>query len=279
MRWVSVLLVVLALAFWGCKGDTGPIGPEGSQGDQGIQGSKGDKGDTGQQGPKGDPGQDGVDGQDGAQGPKGETGLQGPQGPKGDKGDTGSQGPQGPQGDPGSQIVWEDFESPTLQLPNWSTFGDAGWASTTVIKRWGLMSAVSGTITHNQFSSISTTVTFPAAGLVSFWGGVSSEVNYDWFGWYVDGVLVQRVSGDYSDWRPYYFTVPPGTHTITWQYSKDLTGTFGLDRAYLDGILIVMYQGSPDISMPDIPDGVILEIGPYAESQGIDLKATESQAR
>ncbi len=230
---IAILVVAVLLAV-SCKGPTGPIGPAGA---------KGDKGDTG------------------SQGPQGQTGPQGPQG------DTGS---QGPQGNPGSVLLrWEDFES-GIQSPPWALGGNGPWFATTLFHQYGFRSAAAGLISDNQTSVLSFTGTFAQAGLVSFFAGVSSEYGYDWLAWYVDGTLVDGISGKNSVpgavyFYPFSFTVPPGIHTISWYYMKDATGSDGLDTGFLDAIAIVNYQGSPKLVVPELPEGIVMRTGPYMQ--------------
>jgi hypothetical protein len=96
--------------------------------------------------------------------------------------------------------------------------------------------------------------------LISFYGSVSSELGYDWLAWYIDGELVEGISGTAfnSQWMPFSFAVPPGAHTISWSYVKDGTGTVGIDAGWIDGVMVVNFDGTPKLAPPDVPDGILL---------------------
>ena len=92
----------------------------------------------------------------------------------------------------------------------------------------------SGTITHNQTTSIKTTVS--GAGKLSFMWKVSSEANYDYLFLYVDGTSVASISGT-VDWQKYSYTITgTSTHTIEWRYSKDGSASKGSDCGWIDDV-------------------------------------------
>lgn len=93
--------------------------------------------------------------------------------------------------------------------------------------------AASGTITHNQMSSFSTTVS--CISQVSFRWRVSSETNFDYLEVWVDGVRHSRISGNTS-WALVNLNLGFGTHTIEWRYVKDGSVSSNLDRGFVDQI-------------------------------------------
>ena len=76
----------------------------------------------------------------------------------------------------------------------------------------------------NSTSSISVTVTYPAAGTISFdfWsrGEGSDSNNWDKSRFYIDDEL-KFDYGAHSDWESYSAEVAAGSHTFTWTYKKD----------------------------------------------------------
>ncbi len=56
-------------------------------------------------------------------------------------------------------------------------------------------------------------------GTVTFWWKVSSEANYDWLSFYVDGVLQDRISGEVG-WQQITYTYDPSGRRI----AKDVDG-------------------------------------------------------
>jgi hypothetical protein len=81
---------------------------------------------------------------------------------------------------------------------------------------------------------------FSGGGVGSFDYRVSSETNWDWLEFYVNGVPgastpLQRWSGE-LDWATYQFPVLPGTNTLVWRYVKDSAASFGSDAAFIDNV-------------------------------------------
>lgn len=72
---------------------------------------------------------------------------------------------------------------------------------------------------------------------VSFYWKVSSEENFDYLRVWVAGDIVDLISGD-RDWQPKSVFVPAGTHTVKWEYSKDVSLSKGLDCAWVDKVVM-----------------------------------------
>jgi len=64
---------------------------------------------------------------------------------------------------------------------------------------------------------------------------VSSETNWDWLEFYLNGRLLQRWSGE-AGWATYQFSVLAGTNVFQWRYTKDPIGSAGLDAAFIDNL-------------------------------------------
>ncbi len=129
----------------------------------------------------------------------------------------------------------EDFETGDLSLFEWQTNGDANWYVEDSIVYQGTYSAHSGNITNNQESTLSLSVNILNDGVISFYKKVSSETDYDYLKFYIDGQLQDKWSGE-VDWSLSQFNVTAGKHTFTWTYSKDISVSNGSDAAYLDNI-------------------------------------------
>ena len=255
---LALILTSCILLLPGCEADQGPVGPMGLQGP------------VGQQGPTGTAGQDGDQGPTGPQGPEGPTGPQGPQGPTGPQG---PEGPTGPQGPAGSVLL--EFQSFEAGIPDsWTRegngFPDTSRTASSASARYGSLYVTNpGSLTSNQFSRLNTTHTFESGGIVMFAARVSSQAGDDWFRWKLDGKTIDGISGvpsypdDNSSWGVYMFPVPPGTHTLSWEYSKNSSVSEGEDRGYLDGVMIVELGSAKTTNsdlqiVPKVPEGVIL---------------------
>ncbi|MCK4761425.1 MAG: M6 family metalloprotease domain-containing protein, partial [Candidatus Aminicenantes bacterium] len=116
-----------------------------------------------------------------------------------------------------------------------STFtksGSANWYKDTGTYYYGGDSAASGTITHNQSTTIETNVTVGTTQAVKFYWKVSSESNYDFLRFYIDGVLQEQISGT-VDWTQVSYNIGAGTHTLKWTYYKDGSVSSGSDRGWV----------------------------------------------
>jgi hypothetical protein len=133
--------------------------------------------------------------------------------------------------------------SPTISLGDaldytalsWTSGGNSNWIGQTSIFYSGGDSAQAGLITHSQNSWFQATVTGPVD--LSFFWKVSSEQNYDFLSFAIDGVNQASVSGEVN-WQQRTFSVPSGTHTLRWTYAKDSVVSVGMDCGWVDQIQI-----------------------------------------
>jgi hypothetical protein len=157
-----------------------------------------------------------------------------------------------------SGTATEGFESGSLPA-GWSTGAmqtaggvivplDAPWFVTSGDKHSGTYSARSGPIPNAPWIiPLAPNITYiqkqfsigggGGAG-VSFWWKVSSETNYDWLEFYIDGVRVGRITGTGGDWAQVSFPLSPGIHTMKWQYTKDFSSIGGSDCAWIDDVVV-----------------------------------------
>jgi alpha-tubulin suppressor-like RCC1 family protein len=119
----------------------------------------------------------------------------------------------------------------------WSSSGNAPWFPETGITHDGIAALQSGSLSGNQQSTVSTTVSGP--GTLSFWWKVSSETNNDYVNFTVDGVEQARNSGLLNQWQQKTFYLINGTHSLTWTYTKNAAINSGSDAAWLDQVSYV----------------------------------------
>lgn len=146
------------------------------------------------------------------------------------------------------QIVFAPSLPQALDTPAliWTPSGNATWAGQMLVTHDGVDAAQSGPITHSQLSITETTVTGP--GDLTFWWKVSSEPNFDYLAFFMDGVEqtgIAGISGE-VDWQQKSLRVPAGTHTLRWVYSKDSSQSVGADAGWLDQVVFA----------PDLPQAV-----------------------
>jgi hypothetical protein len=133
-------------------------------------------------------------------------------------------------------LVSEDFETGDFSLFDWTQGGDVPWIITGTGPYEGLYSAKSGVITDDQSSTLSLTLEALINDSISFWKKVSSEQDYDYLRFYIDGVQQGEWCGEVA-WSQNAYPVSAGSHTYTWTYSKDYMVSAGSDCAWLDYIV------------------------------------------
>jgi subtilisin family serine protease len=120
-------------------------------------------------------------------------------------------------------------------LGHWSTGGNAPWSGQGTTVLLGGMAARSGDIADNGVSWLSTTRYIHSPDTISFYWKVSSENNWDFLRFLIDGVEQMYISGEVG-WVKASFPVSVGLHTFTWKYTKDSLFTQGADAGYVDQI-------------------------------------------
>jgi len=136
--------------------------------------------------------------------------------------------------------IQECFESGTFSDLPWQQGGNAGWTIVSEDAYEGVYAAQSGTITNFQTSSLSLAIDPNEGSLVdtiSFARKVSSETDYDYLRFSIDGVEQNKWCGE-LDWAVQTFTFAPGPHTFKWSYTKDGSVSSGADRAWIDAVSI-----------------------------------------
>lgn len=123
----------------------------------------------------------------------------------------------------------ETFESEDLR---YDFTGD--WERTTQRAYEGTYSFGSKNIGHSQQTNAYLTIT---TDYIEFYWYVSSENNYDWFEFYIDGTRELRESGT-KGWNRFSKELPKSEYTFRWRYLKDGSVSNGDDRAYIDNLII-----------------------------------------
>lgn len=108
------------------------------------------------------------------------------------------------------------------------------WGSQGAWANIGADCATSGTITDGQTSSFSTVVN--CIDQVTFRWNVSSENNYDYLRFFINGVEQSSISGT-PGWATVSFNLDPNIdNTLEWRYTKDGSVSSNLDRGFVDQI-------------------------------------------
>ena len=145
--------------------------------------------------------------------------------------------------------IGDDFESGNFNRFPWEMSG-ADWEIDSNTTYEGSYAAKSGAISHNQETVLELTLEVLAAGEIKFWYKVSSEANFDYFSFLVDGAVIGSWAGE-IDWTELVHTVQPGMHTFSFVYDKDGSVDTGADAAWID------FMELPAVELPGVPDIVV----------------------
>ncbi len=135
------------------------------------------------------------------------------------------------------------FGAADLRQPPWQSASTQPWQLQSFTASGGRFALRSGTIGDGQESALSLTVE-SRGGAAAFDLRVSCEANWDFAEFYVDGLRLERWTGEVP-WQTYLFNLAPGTHTLTWRYVKDNNFAGGLDAMFLDNLYLPVTGAPP----------------------------------
>lgn len=175
----------------------------------------------------------------------------------------------------------QDFDSTPLgSLPvDWTTSGDFLWEVTSSAFYNGDRSAgVSSSFTGSSSGSLVYTASLAQPEVLTFQWKVSSEENFDFLRFYIDGALQDQISG-LVGWQEKTYSLPAGSPVLKWEYLKDSSVSANDDSAWVDDIQIFKltefpYKGVPTgyVSLYELNidrrDGVSDLIYPFLTKNG-----------
>lgn len=131
----------------------------------------------------------------------------------------------------------DDFETGDFTKLPWLLGGSADWVIDSTTVQQGSYSAKSGAIGDSQDTYLELTVDTTGYDLITFYYKVSSEEDYDFFYFYIDGSWRIQHGGDSGGWLYRTFPVYDGLTIFKWSYNKDSSGSAGDDCAWIDNIV------------------------------------------
>ncbi|KAA3634496.1 MAG: hypothetical protein DWP97_06855, partial [Calditrichaeota bacterium] len=117
----------------------------------------------------------------------------------------------------------------------WVMSGDADWLIDASDYYEGFYSAVSGNISDNDTTTMAVYLDGGQAGEISFYVKASTENNYDYLRFYIDGIQQGEWDGILG-WTYVSFPVSAGSHLYEWSYEKDQSVSEGTDEVWVDFI-------------------------------------------
>ena len=138
-----------------------------------------------------------------------------------------------------SEII-EDFETGDLSSFDWQNDATYPWVITSggcnAESQYCLKSGNAGVASST--SSIQVSVDISRDGLMSFFIKPSTENNWDYGYFYIDGTQKGSYCGA-GNWSEKEFAITTGTHTFKWAYTKDGSVNSNDDCIYLDNISFI----------------------------------------
>jgi hypothetical protein len=131
--------------------------------------------------------------------------------------------------------IRESFEASSFNVFPWINISTIPWVITSANSYDGAISAKSGAIAHSGSTSLVIRTIYAKDDSLKFFYKVSSEVNYDFLAFKLNGVEVFRKSGEIP-WTKKSIAVTAGINQFEWVYKKDNSVTQGSDCAWIDMI-------------------------------------------
>lgn len=133
------------------------------------------------------------------------------------------------------EVVNEGFEGGAFP----TGFTTNGWSVASGVANAGTYAMRSGIIgDYGTTSAFLTLQVDVAGGSISFFHSESTELDYDFLEFYVDGVMQSSWSG-ITSWSQATFALGVGTHSLEWRYAKDGSLYDGSDTVYVDQVTSV----------------------------------------
>lgn len=129
-------------------------------------------------------------------------------------------------------------------------------------------------------SSLTTVVQMEAGETLTFEYKNSSEANYDFYNFKVNGNQVQHLSGtNNSTWQTYTYTAPSaGTYTFEWTFEKDISVNGGDDCVKIDNVAYSGDSGSNEPGDGDVNGNGSVDVSDALLAMRIAMGALEPTA-
>ncbi len=122
--------------------------------------------------------------------------------------------------------VRESFESSSFNIFPWINISPVPWIIDSTKSYDGNLSARSGVISDNGSTSLVIRTIYSKDDSVKFFYSVSSEPNYDFLSFKLNGVEMLKKSGEVP-WTQAAFAVSAGLNKMEWSYKKDPINFYG----------------------------------------------------
>ena len=156
----------------------------------------------------------------------------------------------------------------------WTTGGNANWFGQTQVCYYDDDAAQSGDVADSQSSWIKSTITGP--GDLKYYWKVSSESNYDYLSFIIDGNVQTQISGSVN-WEEKTYEIDSGSHEVQWVYTKDGSDSYGSDCGWLDYVRYIPNNPPHTPNTPSPPNGATgVSVTSYLSWSGGDPDAGDT---
>lgn len=135
------------------------------------------------------------------------------------------------------------FAASDLRMSPWANASTVPWELSSATASDSIYSVRSGGVGNGRDTLLELVVD-TRAGAMSFDLRVSSEADWDFLEFYINGVRMQRWSGELP-WQNVRFQVGAGHNTLGWRYVKDANFSTGLDAAFIDNLYVPVTSVDP----------------------------------
>lgn len=149
-----------------------------------------------------------------------------------------------------TSLIVEDFETGDFSSFDWEMAGNVPWFITNENAFEGNYAARSGMIDDDQASILLLHYDVAYGDSISFYYKVSSETDYDFLKFFINGIEKGSWSGE-IDWAQAGYEVSTGNNLFVWRYEKDYSVAGGSDAVWIDFIILPAFAiptGQAEIS-------------------------------
>ena len=139
--------------------------------------------------------------------------------------------------------IRESFEASSFNVFPLINVSKIPWTITSLTSYDGIFAAKSGAISNSSSTSLVIKPIYSKDDSLSFYYKVSSEINYDYLAFRLNGVEIFRKSGEIP-WTKKTFPVKAGQNIMEWIYEKDASQNSGADCAWID---LIDFTGSSSV--------------------------------
>jgi hypothetical protein len=177
-----------------------------------------------------------------------------------------------------TSLIVENFESGAFEIFDWQMSGDAPWTITTVTPYEGTYAARSGVIGDDMSSNLVLSYEVAFADTISYYYKVSTESNYDYLKFSVNGEQLDEWSGEVP-WSRAVYVVDAGEQTFRWRYEKDYSVSSGSDCVWIDYVVLpaVKIYTSVEQQSEDKSFELLVGPNPFKDQLLISVKAHSSE--